>query len=59
MVQIRQAYVSLLGNIRVVRDLIDIVVVLPMYKSWTPILSRAGSILTCASMRLGCQVPAD
>ena len=42
---------------RVVRGLIDIVVVLPMSTSWTPMLARAGSILSCASMRLGCQVP--
>ena len=39
---------------RVVRD---IVVVLRMSTSWTPMLVHAGSILSCASMRLG--VPAD
>ena len=38
----------------VVRGLIDIVVVL-MSTSSTHMLARAGSILTCASMRLGCQ----
>ena len=40
----------------VVRGLIDIVV---MSTNWTPMLARASSILSCASMRLGCQVHAD
>ena len=39
--------------------LIDIAVVLPMSTNWMPMLARAGSILSCASMRLGCQVTAD
>ena len=43
----------------VVRGLIDIVVVLLISTSWTPMLERAGSIPSCDSMRLGCQVPAD
>ena len=45
---------------RDVRDLIDIVVVLQhvISTSWTHMMERAGSILSCASMRLGCQVPA-
>ena len=46
-------------DIRVVRGLIDIVVVLLISTSWTPMLERAGSIPSCDSMRLGCQVPAD
>ena len=44
---------------RVVSGLIDIVDVLPMSTSWTPMLARAGSIPSCASMRLGGQLPAD
>ena len=38
--------------VRVVRGLIDIVVVLhvPMSASWTPRLARAGSIPSCASV---------
>ena len=39
-------------NEGVVRGLIDIVVVLPMFTSWTPMLARASSILSCTSMRL-------
>ena len=34
----------------VVRGLIDVVVVLPMSTSWTTMLARAGSILSCASI---------
>ena len=44
---------------RVVRGLIDIVVVLPISTSLAPMLAHSGSILSCASMRLGYQVPAD
>ena len=40
-------------KIRIVRGLIDIVVVLPM----STMLVFAGAILSYASMRLGCQVP--
>ena len=45
--------------LRVVRGSSDIEVVLPMSTSWMPMLWRAGSILSCASMRLGCLVPLD
>ena len=34
----------------------DIVVVLRISTRWTPVLARAGSIPSFASMRLGCQV---
>ena len=44
---------------RVIRGSIDIGVVLLMSTSWTPMLEHAGSILSCASMRLGCQVRVD
>ena len=45
----------LLINSWVVRGLINILI----STSWTPMLERAGSITSCASMRLGCQVPVD
>ena len=50
-------YLSLTKMSGVVRGLIDIIVVLTMSTSWTPMLARAGSILSCLSMRLTCQVP--
>ena len=31
----------------------------PPNTSWTPMLARDGSILSCASIPLGCQLPAD
>ena len=42
-----------------VRGSIDILVELPIFTSWTPMLARVGSILSFVSMRLGCLVPVD